>query len=844
MKQGEKEKKRSLTGIRRVSGFLRSRSAVRLAIILVGIALITALFEVAIVPVRYDLQVGMVPGSTISATKDVEDTIATENRRTQAAAAVTPTYLYQEGVTEKVMADFDAIFAQLRRVHQYGQTLPDQSANRTYSKDELQYAKDMLTSITLWDYQLTALLNSTSEELDDAYSLLYTALQSTMQGRVIEGQTGNAVTSIRQIVDYRISLRFGQYLASPILNACIQPNMLIDQEATEAAKQAARDAVEPVIYKQGQNIVVKGEGRITQNQIAMLSALGLLADAKVDMPTYIGAALLVIPVLCIMLAVLRGEKSEIFEDNGRLRILLIIVAMTLAFSIVARLVHVYLAPMLLCPLLVTALLGKKPGLIVNAAVTLLVASLAAGGNEAYGEQMVTLIVAGLVSGTASALVLGDKATRVRVVLAGVLGCAVNFLITLALGLMTSIELTATLIDSAWLVGGSVIGMMLCIAFQPLFETIFNLPTPMKLLELSNPNRPLMRRLLLEAPGTYHHSIIVANLAEAAAEAVHADPLLARVGGYYHDVGKLKRPQYFKENQPSDDNAHDRTDPYVSAAILTSHTRDGVAIAKAYRLPQAVINIIAEHHGDAPVMFFYHKALQMAEGKPVDINAFRYDSHPPRTKEGAIVLLCDTIEAAVRTMKNPTPEGIEEFIVKLIRGKLEDGQLSDCPLTLQDIDKIGGAVTQVLSGVFHERIEYPDVEKDLAQAKRFQEEKKHNAEKTDAAPAPEPPAEPAPAVTPPAAVSPLPVEARTEKKDLRVDMPEAAVEFVEVTPPPTIGPVSVEELITFDPLPTKEQADPAAAEETQGDAAPADETEDTVSPDTEDTPKEHEHQAGI
>jgi putative nucleotidyltransferase with HDIG domain len=172
--------------------------------------------------------------------------------------------------------------------------------------------------------------------------------------------------------------------------------------------------------------------------------------------------------------------------------------------------------------------------------------------------------------------------------------------------------------------------------------------------------------------------------------------LARVGAYYHDIGKLKRPGYFTENQMNGVNVHEHTDPYVSAAIITAHTRDGVALAKAYRLPGAVQDIIAQHHGNTPVMYFYHKALQMAGGNPVNIENFRYAGSRPKTKEGAIVMLCDTIEAAVRTMKNPTMDGIEEFIVKLVRGKLEDGQLNDCPLTLRDIDRICAAATQVLA----------------------------------------------------------------------------------------------------------------------------------------------------
>ncbi len=213
--------------------------------------------------------------------------------------------------------------------------------------------------------------------------------------------------------------------------------------------------------------------------------------------------------------------------------------------------------------------------------------------------------------------------------------------------------------------------------------------------------------MLEAPGTYHHAIIVANLAEAAAEKIGANPLLARTGAYFHDIGKLKRPLYFKENQMGE-NPHDRTDPYVSAAIVTAHTHDGLLLAQKYHLPREIQTIIMEHHGDTPVMFFYHKALQMADGKPVDISDFRYDGQRPTTKESAVIMLADTVEAAVRSIPDPTPKAIEQFIERLVRGKLEDGQLSNSPLTLRDIDAICEAFCKVLNGVFHERIEYPTV----------------------------------------------------------------------------------------------------------------------------------------
>ncbi len=280
--------------------------------------------------------------------------------------------------------------------------------------------------------------------------------------------------------------------------------------------------------------------------------------------------------------------------------------------------------------------------------------------------------------------------------------------------------------------------------------------------------------MLEAPGTYHHSILVANLAEASAEAVGANPLLARVGAYYHDIGKLKRPLYFKENQIGEDNAHDHTDPQTSAAILTAHTRDGVALAKQYHLPYEVQRIIAEHHGNTPVMYFYHKALQMANGQPVDINTFRYDGERPSSKESAIIMLCDTIEAAVRSQKaKSTPEEMEDYIVKLVRGKLADGQLNNAPLTLNDIDDICIACTNVLKGVYHERIEYPDMQADKRRALRLAHKKKEEDK---------------------------PKEANAEKpaiEEAKIPEPEMDTASLRVAPPEVAAPIEIDELMALE-----------------------------------------------
>ncbi|MBE5777695.1 MAG: HDIG domain-containing protein, partial [Clostridiales bacterium] len=591
---------------------------------------------------------------------------------------------------------------------------------------------------------------------------------------------------------------------------------------------------EEVIYKQGQNIVVKGEGRITAGQIAMLSALGLLSNDSFDLNMYLGGGLLTLLVMLLFILLIKRKDFEVYENTLNTLLTCIIFTVTLGLCILARFVNAYLAPVALCAMLVTALVGSRTALLCSAALSVLVASLAAGGNEAFAEQMVLSMVIYMGTSTLAVWLMADKSTRLRALLTGLLMSAASALLLLAYNLMTSNDLSGTLRSSLWCLGGALLSTLLYIAIQPILELAFNLPTPLKLLELSNPNQPLLKRLLLEASGTYHHSIIVANLAEAAAEAIGANPLLARVGGYYHDVGKLKRPLFFRENQIGNVSGHDQADPEVSAAIITSHVRDGVALAKSYRLPQAVINIVSEHHGDTPVMFFYHKAVQQAGDREINIDDFRYEGHPPTTKESAIIMICDTIEAAVRTLKNPTPEDVENFIVKLVRGKLEDGQLSDAPLTLRDIDKICTACTTVLSGVFHERIEYPEMpEKKMrmhrpaanqeVQPEMTPDEKEivlpdapdaapavipEPAVETKEAPLPEAPAKPAEAVKPESAPAPLSVlPVKEEQKNVDVVPPAADLAPVlpEITPPPAIAPVQVEDLLSV------EQAAELAAE---------------------------------
>lgn len=795
------QKRRPL--IKRFREHIRSGLYLRALICLAAGILLFGLFAAAITPVRYQLSVGMVPQSTITATKDVVDEITTEKLRDEAAAAVTPTYKYQEGVTENVMSNFDQVFAQLRAVRQYGEMLPDASTSRVYTADELTYARAMLTLLSLRDYQMTTLLHATNEELEELYTTLYTATQNTMLGHVTQGRESEAAQSILMIVAPRIPTSLMQNVAQPLLNACLQANMVIDQAATDLARDEARAHVENVVYKQGQNIVVRGGERVRANQLAMLESLGLLSDGKVDMTIYIGAALLMATVMIVLIFVLKVDESGVMFDTTKLLLVCIVLVLVMGLSVLSRLVNAYFTPVVLSALLLTAMVNMRVGILCSAGVTLLCASLAAGGSEAYTEQTVLLIASGLLSGTTACLVMNQRPSRARALIACPVVAAVSFITFLAYGLMTDSALANTLTGALWSVGGCVLSSLLFIAVQMLLEMMFNLPTPTHLMDLSNPNQPLLRRLMLEAPGTYHHSIIVANLSEAAAEAIGANALLARVCGYYHDIGKLKRPLYFKENQIYEGNIHDSTEPEVSAAIVTAHVSDGAALARTYHLPEKVIEIISEHHGDSPVMYFYHKALQMSGGKAVDIAQYRYDGHPPTTKESAILMICDTVEAAVRTLKNPTPETIEDFIVKLVRGKLEDGQLTDCPLTLRDIDRICAACVTVMVGISHERIEYPEMKEAERQRLSIDREMESREETLHV---PQPQADPMPVVSPDGRMTPVPV---VEPEQVTISM--------TVEPPSTIAPVPVDHLIAM------EQAQLAQIEEAPTEAE--DETEE-------------------
>ena len=678
----------------------RARLAPVLKTVLICLATCALMFTplyAGVTPEQYDIQVGAPAPIEILATKDVVDSVTTEQLKNAAAAAVEPSYRSADfsGV-DGVLTDLSARFDVLRSAYdKWAGAETDETSS--VSDEELTRLNEFL-ELSLTHDQLNTLLATDRETLEAVFEAALTEVKDTLMSTLPEGQESAAVKNIRA----ELARKYPTHLVgivTDLIRGCIRPTMLIDEEITEQNREKARDAVEAKTCVKGQVIVRKGE-IVTLAQYTMISSLGLLADNSFDIQTLLGIALLVIALELSLVAYLYRFRKELLASPKQMMLLSLIQVLTVWLCFVFRYVNVYFMPVSLALLLVAMLLDAQLAMFVNLLIALLASMMTTGSG------MIAIVLMACASAPFIVMLFNRSMLRTTSLLAGVIIGLDNFLVALGVGLFNSVEIRTVLNNALWAAGGGAVGAVICIGVQPVLEWLFNLATASKLIELSNPNQPLLRRLLLEASGTYHHSIIVANLAEAACTAIGANGLLARVGAYYHDIGKLKRPMYFKENQMGD-NPHDRTDPRVSTAILTAHPRDGAAMAQKARIPEPVIDIIRQHHGDCPVMFFYDKALKLY-GDQVDISAFRYEGPRPQTREAAVVMMADSIEAATRALPNPDPEKIDALIRKIVRGKLNDGQLDCSNLTFNDLEKICSAFSTVLTGVFHERIEYPTI----------------------------------------------------------------------------------------------------------------------------------------
>jgi cyclic-di-AMP phosphodiesterase PgpH len=386
--------------------------------------------------------------------------------------------------------------------------------------------------------------------------------------------------------------------------------------------------------------------------------------------------------------------------------------------ILSRGLDLFYLPFSIVPMLAILLFGEPElALLLTIAVSISLASLS------DNPFLVTML--SLFSGITALLMVRGARKRTRIIKAGL---AVGFLQTL---LLFCIDRFWFFTPQRYLVSflNGVISSGIVLGVLPVFEYLFQKVTNISLLELADFNHPLLQRMILEAPGTYHHSLVVGNLSETACQAVGANALLARIGAYYHDIGKLQKPTYFSENQETKGSKHDGLSPTMSKLIIMNHVKEGAELAKKYHLNPSIIDFIMQHHGNSLVYYFYRRALEsLEECQQIKEEGFRYPGPKPDTKETAIVLLADSVEAATRALKEPTLPGIEELVRKVINNKFIDGQLDECDLTLKDLEKISSIFIRILSGIYHSRVGYPEEPRSASNHKKLSKEDSHQPEK--------------------------------------------------------------------------------------------------------------------
>ena len=673
-----------------------------IATFLLGILLINAL------PQGVDVEIGQVARKDLAAPVTAINTEETERLREEAArhavlqANEDPAYYLQNpAIVLRVEENITGVLNLLRAgiapepVEDVGFEVTPEVLS--VSEIDRRLIRDWKMEIP--KVSLEAIAELSYEEFDQFAQITTDLVLTTMAERISEDGLRDARDAFEAEID-RSALR-GEpaHVATLIGRQLIQSNLVLDTEKVHQARQEAYDAVEPVRIMQGEIIVRKGDV-VRAEHIQLLTDVGLIKTGR-DYGVLAGLILTVIGIMTFMGFFLHQEHGKVLQNGTQLgligSVLVAVVAMGKLFSMLNWSDAAYLNPSALLGLLLTLLIDAQVASIATVVLAVIL------GLVFEMNWIVTVLA--LVGGLTAVLSVSKVSQRGDVMRAGFIVGGVNAFFLVALGLASQ-NLALALRSYLGLLSG-VLASVIAIGVLPYLESLFKITSPIRLLELSNPNHPLLRRLMLEAPGTYHHSILVGNLAEAAAESIGADGLLARVGAHYHDIGKLRRPYFFVENQVGKDNPHDKMAPSLSTLIITSHVKDGLELASEFKMPPVVTQFIAQHHGTDLVRFFYHRACEASEDDTVEERDFRYLGPKPQGKEVAIVSLADATEAAVRSISKPNPGKIEGLVRKIIKDRLNSGELDESDLTFQDMDRIANAFTKVIMGMFHARVEYPE-----------------------------------------------------------------------------------------------------------------------------------------
>ena len=663
----------------------------RLALFVLMVGLLTAIALVAAPPATVTFDVGQVADRDIRAGNSVSfvSESLTNAARDRAEAAVPKQYTVDPTV---VANDRDRL---AQAVATIGRIRGDPTLSREQKLTALQTASDV---------SLGAPIATDVVDMPQAdWDAVAKELDNSLRGIYAQGIRPEQLDAVKADASKGLPPAWNdrqKRVATEILRQFLAPNVIVDTAATATAQRAARSAVAPIqVQVVAGEVVIRSGSVVSALDVEKLRALGL-ADTGIEWESVLGLVLWALAVATVLGLFIERYAPEAFADDRQLGL----VALTLFVATAATRALVP-GHTLLIYFVPYAAAGMTLAVLVSGQVaiaTQIAAALHAGMMSGQVELVAYVILPALLGLVAVRRARTAREFAVGAVFVGVANLAV--VAVFALVARTADPVGAAQLVIAALVSGAGAGL-LSFGAMALLGHVIGITTVFELRELADPNHPLLRQLLLRTPGTYHHSLLVANLAERAAEMIGADPLVARVGAYYHDIGKMRNPSAFIENQSGGPNPHDDLDPLVSAGIVAAHIRDGLALADRYHLPAVIRDIIPGHHGTSVVKYFFQIAQQ--RGQNPDEAAFRYPGPRPRTREAGIVSLADGVEASVRSLEQKNPDTIRGMVDKIVDERIADGQLDECDLTLRDVQRIKDAFCELLLGVYHERIPYPE-----------------------------------------------------------------------------------------------------------------------------------------
>lgn len=664
----------------------------RIFLFTVTTLLVYFIIMTVVTPKRYNFNEGDIASVDIKAPRDVIDEEATSVREQEVADKVEKRFTLKNEVKIEASQNIKTFFDKLINL----------KSSEIEEKDKINELKK-INSFKLSDAQYKSLLDLNVDKDTELQWIALAAIDKAYENQIEEGnsyQIREAKSSVEEYLESQNLDRNIEDILKEMCDSLVNPNYFFDQAKTDEAIKEALKNVSKVMIKKNQTIVKEGEP-ITQRQITILTELGLVGEgiSKDYIYTYIIIAFYVLFILILQYMYFKKERKEVLHNTKLVFLILLLNLLSLATTRIFTFVSLFLIPIACSPILITVFLDYKVSVIISSLNLMLIAVIVG-----FDPQIILVGIVGTIVASTS---LRKISQRNDILYSTIYVAIAVSIVVLSSGILLSNNIKKIAFDMGLAALGAFISGILAMGLLPFLESSFSLVTNMKLLELSNPNSPLLKRLLMEAPGTYHHSVMVANLAEVAAEEVGANPMLARVGAYYHDVGKIKKPFFFGENQLGGVNPHDKISPSLSASIIISHVKDGLDLAKEYDIPSSISDMIVQHHGTTLVKYFYY-TLKNNSDDPDSIKEedFRYPGPKPQSKEAAIIMIADSVEAAVRSIKDPTFDKIENMVNNIVKDKLNSDQLNECDLTFRDLETIKNCFLKVLKGIYHHRIEYP------------------------------------------------------------------------------------------------------------------------------------------